>query len=1109
MKNEGLSFVDVSLCRLLVSVILSVLFASCGSHGTQTTSGTTPGTGSVSFSAVWESPPEGAFKPLNLPSDGVQGSAIQQRALAGDVCTDYLVDWVYLEVWSGSNKVAGDRFECSRHTGNLLNVPAGDNLSFQVYATVTGYTNPFWRMQDNITFSLSPGEEKQFNGIVMGYVGPTTAPPQVSSYSPDNNAMRLPATTVVRFSLDKPMVERTVTDNDAVVMVDANSTKIPGRTIYDNASWSAVFSPSTRLTAGMGYTVTLSTSMTDRAAQGLVSPVSWNFTVYQPGGWRSPLLLETNDNTALGPKIASNGSGNAVAVWEQYDGTRYHIWSRLYTPSGGGWGTATLVETDNVGSAGNTQVGMDGNGNAVAVWEQSDGSIWANRYTPSGGWGTATHIETYNGYVASSPQVAMDGSGNAVAVWQQSDGTRTNIWANRYTPSGGWGTATLIETDNAGGAVNPQIAMDGGGNAVAVWQQSDGTRTNIWANRFTPSGGWGTATLIETDNAGDALYPQVAMDGSGNAVAVWQQSDGTRTNIWANRFTPSGGWGTATLIETYNGYVASSPQVAMDGSGNAVAVWQQSDGTRTNIWANRYTPSGGWGTATTLIESSNAGEALLPQVAMDGSGNAIAVWEQYDGTRRNIWANRYTPSGGWKTATLIETDNAGGSRYPQVAMDNNGNAFAVWQLYDGSRFNIWATRYTSSAEWDTATLIETDNAGDAIYPHLAMDGSGNAVAVWTQSDGIRYNIWANRFTPSGGWGTAALIEFNNAGSAGTPQVAMDGGGNAVAVWQQSDGTRDNIWANRFTPSGGWGTATIIKSDISGSAGPQVAMDSSGNAVAVWQQYDGIRYNMWANRFTPSGGWGTATLIETDNAGDAMWPRVAMDGSGNAVAVWEQSDGIRFNVWANRYTPSGGWGTAMLIETDNAGNAQYPSVTMDGSGNAVAVWEQSDGIRFNVWANRYTPSGGWGTAALIETDNAGDALYPQVAMDGSGNAVAVWEQSDGIRFNIWANRFTPSGGWGTATLIETGNAGAAVNSQVAMDGSGNAVAVWMQYDGIRYNMWANQYTPSGGWGTATLIETDNAGNVQSTQVVMDGSGNAVAVWQQSDGIRFNIWANRYY
>ena len=47
---------------------------------------------------------------------------------------------------------------------------------------------------------------------------------------------------------------------------------------------------------------------------------------------------------------------------------------------------------------------------------------------------------------------------------------------------------------------------------------------------------------------------------------------------------------------------------------------------------------------------------------------------------------------------------------------------------------------------------------------------------------------------------------------------------------------------------------------------------------------------------------------------------------------------------------------------------------------------------------------WGTAALIESDNAGNALTPQITFGASGNALAVWYQSDGTRYNIWANRF---------------------------------------------------------------------------------------------------------
>ena len=73
------------------------------------------------------------------------------------------------------------------------------------------------------------------------------------------------------------------------------------------------------------------------------------------------------------------------------------------------------------------------------------------------------------------------------------------------------------------------------GNATAIWHQSDGTRTNIWANQYVAGVGWATAELIETEDLGDAERPQLAVDPDGNAIAVWYQDDGMRLNVWANR----------------------------------------------------------------------------------------------------------------------------------------------------------------------------------------------------------------------------------------------------------------------------------------------------------------------------------------------------------------------------------------------------------------------------------------------------------------------------------------------------------------------------------------------------------------------------------------------
>src|SRR6185295_18586763 len=97
-----------------------------------------------------------------------------------------------------------------------------------------------------------------------------------------------------------------------------------------------------------------------------------------------------------------------------------------------------------------------------------------------------------------------------------------------------------------------------------------------------------------TDNAGNAEAVQVAVNASGQAVAVWQQSDGTTINIYANRYAPAVGWGTPQRISPVVLETSQAPQVAIDSNGNAVAVWVMSNfaqsSSSNDVWASRYTP---------------------------------------------------------------------------------------------------------------------------------------------------------------------------------------------------------------------------------------------------------------------------------------------------------------------------------------------------------------------------------------------------------------------------------------------------------------------------------------------------------------------------------------
>ena len=141
-----------------------------------------------------------------------------------------------------------------------------------------------------------------------------------------------------------------------------------------------------------------------------------------------------------------------------------------------------------------------------------------------------------------------------------------------------------------------------------------------------------------------------------------------------------------------------------------------------------------------------------------------------------------------------------------------------------------------------------------------------------------------------------------------------------------------------------------------------------------------------------------------------------------------------------------WGTAVLIESSSSEEAQYPQIAIDSTGNAIAVWQQFEGSRYKIQANRYVLNVGWGTPVTIDTGGTGSAGTPQIAMDPAGNAIAVWLQWNGNRFGIFANRYTAGGSWGTAVAIDTGSSGASANPDIAMDPNGNAIAVWEQYDG---------------------------------------------------------------
>ncbi|MBC8055752.1 MAG: hypothetical protein H7Y61_04175 [Rhizobiales bacterium] len=470
-----------------------------------------------------------------------------------------------------------------------------------------------------------------------------------------------------------------------------------------------------------------------------------------------------------------------------------------------------------------------------------------------------------------------------------------------------------------------------------------------------------------------------------------------------------------------------------------------------------------------------------------------------------------------RNAIAISGATAASHTTPASTLADSGAVYGVI-VYNGAGVAISQSAVLTvtpaapaAKSWGPPQLIETDDLGNAELVHVAANAIGQAIAVWQQAGSVTINIFAARYTPGIGWGAREPIDITPFTSQ-QPRVAIDAQGNAIVVWMNSDNFRTNIWARRYTPAGGWGSAQLIETGDGGADGPQVAFDGAGNAIAVFSQGDGPLTSLMANRFVPGSGWGTASAIESDSTGAALAPAIAVDTNGNAVVVWVWANVSvpGHNVWANRYTAGAGWGTAGPIDVGYAPNVTAaPQVALDGAGSAIAVWHRPDGSSpfDTIWTSRYVDGDGWGAPSLLETDDTNSARNARVAFDAGGNATVVWTQSDGVHTNVLANRFTAGAGWGTPLLIETDNGGSAHEAQLVVDGNGNVTAVWWQIAGFTTNIWSNRYEPGSGWGTALII--DNAPEyARGPQIAVDGFGNVVAAWDQITASRKDIWATTY-
>lgn len=386
-----------------------------------------------------------------------------------------------------------------------------------------------------------------------------------------------------------------------------------------------------------------------------------------------------------------------------------------------------------------------------------------------------------------------------------------------------------ISTISSTGSNNQQIVIDGFGNAYAIWQECDGTNTNIQCAKLPKNGSWSAPiTLSSVPNNITEATPQIAVDPQGDVVAVWVEQDGSKSNVKASVQFSGGLWSMPVIISSLSSH--QTPQVALDSEGNAVAVWVAFNGTNNVIQAARLKYGKSW-SAPVVISSENV-DACSPDVFVDWIGNAVAVWVSQANPNSVIRAASLPYLGPWSTPCTISNISESATE-PQVVIDHMCQATAIWKSFADSHFSIQSATLASGRSWSPVVDISTSGA-DAIQADIAVDFDGNLMAVWVQFVGKR-SIIKSASRPAGStlWSIPSNVSSKSK-TAYTPQIAFDDWGNAIAVWYKNKGKGSVVLAAMLPyEKKKWSSSVILSPSGQTSDCPQVAVDPLGYAVVCW------------------------------------------------------------------------------------------------------------------------------------------------------------------------------------------------------------------------------------------------------------------------------------
>lgn len=401
----------------------------------------------------------------------------------------------------------------------------------------------------------------------------------------------------------------------------------------------------------------------------------------------------------------------------------------------------------------------------------------------------------------------------------------------------------LNVSNDAGNSQVPQIAVDGRGNINVVWRDNSPGNSSVFFSRSSDGGATFSAPVNLSNNpGGSALFPQIAVDSSGNIYVVWFDSNSGSPSIFFRRSTDDG----TTFSPSFSGPAVRWPIfLGVDRSSGIYLLWAANDSSGVpQVVFSRSNDGGATFSNLTIsnsatgVNTSSVGSSTPGYLALDSNGNINVVWTESASPQgpNLILFSRSTDNGASFSVPARVTGSAGTLfGVNALDVDGSGNIHVLWTASNAGVENTFLSRSSDGGTTFAAENFQSGPSDSFPFGAMAVDSQGGINVVWN-SGGQNPVLHFARSADEGATFTTQTLEGDNFANPGPASVVTDAGGDIDIVWTQGGGpgVPGGVIFTRSTDSG----KTFSPHQQIAGMGAQnltAAVDSAGNIYTVWSQ----------------------------------------------------------------------------------------------------------------------------------------------------------------------------------------------------------------------------------------------------------------------------------